>query len=171
MDSDGYIIICGGGAKPEDTHLLSKVRAVDDEIFAYLEKQERKRFRDVKDAGRRALSFHCRLATSRRGGDGSLFSAIATPTNPRRDLSSPSGSTGDRLVPPPVDKAGCRFWCPWACIRQDLVSPAVVIVQRRANVGARSIEGMSHPSAFGLSHRHFSEGETMHAGCYAEPRS
>jgi hypothetical protein len=40
-DDELTIIVCGGNAKPEDTHLLSKVRAVDEEIFAVLEKRER----------------------------------------------------------------------------------------------------------------------------------
>jgi hypothetical protein len=42
MNSD-EIIICHGGAKPSDLHLLSRVVAIDDEIVARLERGERHR--------------------------------------------------------------------------------------------------------------------------------
>jgi hypothetical protein len=44
MELDGDdIIICGGSAKPTDWHLLSKVVAVDAEIFEWLERREKRK--------------------------------------------------------------------------------------------------------------------------------
>ncbi len=46
-----------GGAKPGDTHTLATVRAVDDEILAYLKRRERRPKRaaePVPDANRQA---------------------------------------------------------------------------------------------------------------------
>jgi hypothetical protein len=39
------IIICGGNAKPEDTHLLSTVHCIDDEIIRWLERREKRKRR------------------------------------------------------------------------------------------------------------------------------
>jgi hypothetical protein len=41
--SDNEVIVCGGNAKPTDLHLLSTVCAVDEEIFEFLERRERRR--------------------------------------------------------------------------------------------------------------------------------
>jgi hypothetical protein len=41
--ADCDAIICGGGAKPDDLHLLSVVHCVDEEIISWLEKREAKR--------------------------------------------------------------------------------------------------------------------------------
>jgi hypothetical protein len=35
-----FIVICGGGARPGDTHLDSTIHCVNDEIFEYLEWRE-----------------------------------------------------------------------------------------------------------------------------------
>jgi hypothetical protein len=37
------IIFCGGSARPEDTHLASTIHAVNDEIFEFLERRERRK--------------------------------------------------------------------------------------------------------------------------------
>jgi hypothetical protein len=37
------IIICGGNAKPEDTHLASIVHCVDDEIHQWLKRREQRK--------------------------------------------------------------------------------------------------------------------------------
>jgi hypothetical protein len=37
------IIVCGGAAKPSDTHLLSIVRAVDDEVLKFIKRREARR--------------------------------------------------------------------------------------------------------------------------------
>jgi hypothetical protein len=34
------VIVCYGGAKPTDTHLISTIRAVDEEIFKFLGRRE-----------------------------------------------------------------------------------------------------------------------------------
>jgi hypothetical protein len=36
-------VLCGGGAKPTDTHLASTVHCVDDEIIEWLERRERRK--------------------------------------------------------------------------------------------------------------------------------
>jgi hypothetical protein len=41
--ADCDIIVCYGGAKPTDKHLASTIRAVDNEIFEFLERRERRR--------------------------------------------------------------------------------------------------------------------------------
>jgi hypothetical protein len=41
--SDDEIVICGGNAKPEDTHLLSIVHCINAEIVRWLERRERKK--------------------------------------------------------------------------------------------------------------------------------
>jgi hypothetical protein len=43
---DCEIVIYGGANQPTDLHPLSTIRAVDEEIFAYLEKRKAKRRRD-----------------------------------------------------------------------------------------------------------------------------
>jgi hypothetical protein len=43
MEADSDIVICYGGAKPTDTHLASKVVAIDEEIIEWLERRERRR--------------------------------------------------------------------------------------------------------------------------------
>ena len=40
---DGECVLCGGGARPTDTHLASIVHCVDDEIIAWLRQRERRR--------------------------------------------------------------------------------------------------------------------------------
>lgn len=40
--NDGEVIICYGGAKPEDKHLASKVHCID-EIFDWLKRREHHR--------------------------------------------------------------------------------------------------------------------------------
>jgi hypothetical protein len=52
---DTEIIICGGNAKPEDTHLASIVRCVDEEVFDFLKRREQRK--------RHA----CRSSSARRG--------------------------------------------------------------------------------------------------------
>jgi hypothetical protein len=37
------IVLCGGGAGPEDTHLAVAIHCVDDEIIKWLERRERRR--------------------------------------------------------------------------------------------------------------------------------
>jgi hypothetical protein len=41
-ESDIEIIFCGGGARPEDTHLLSTVHCINNEIVSWLERRERR---------------------------------------------------------------------------------------------------------------------------------
>jgi hypothetical protein len=38
------IVICGGGARPEDEHLLSIVHCVDEEIIEWLARREKEEF-------------------------------------------------------------------------------------------------------------------------------
>jgi hypothetical protein len=49
--NDCEIIVCYGGAKPGDFYLLSNVVAVDEEIFAVLEKREK--LKRVSQRGKR----------------------------------------------------------------------------------------------------------------------
>jgi hypothetical protein len=42
MSDPNDFVICGGGAKPEDTHLASTVHCVGDEIIEWLARRERK---------------------------------------------------------------------------------------------------------------------------------
>jgi hypothetical protein len=42
-DNDDFIFVCGGSAKPEDTHLASRVRAVDSEIITFLKRREKRK--------------------------------------------------------------------------------------------------------------------------------
>jgi hypothetical protein len=37
------IIICGGNAQPTDTNLLSTVHCIDEEIFEFLKRRERRK--------------------------------------------------------------------------------------------------------------------------------
>ncbi len=37
------VIVCCGGAKPEDKHLASKIHCIDDEIFDWLKRREKRR--------------------------------------------------------------------------------------------------------------------------------
>ena len=46
---DGEIVICGGGAQLEDTHLASVVHCIDEEIHDWLEKRERRNERRDHD--------------------------------------------------------------------------------------------------------------------------
>jgi fructose-specific component phosphotransferase system IIB-like protein len=48
-DDCDFIIVCGGNAKPTDTHLASKVVAIDDEVIAVLRRRERQRQRRKED--------------------------------------------------------------------------------------------------------------------------
>ena len=49
LDDDGTTIIhCGGGARPQDTHLASTVHCTDDGIIEWLERRERRRRRAVR---------------------------------------------------------------------------------------------------------------------------
>ena len=53
MSDPNDFVICGGGARPEDKHLASTVRCVDDEIIEWLKRREertRRRHVDVADA-------------------------------------------------------------------------------------------------------------------------
>ena|ERR1700730_17928379 len=42
-DTPPVILFCGGGARPEDEHLVSIVHCADDEIHDWLERRERRR--------------------------------------------------------------------------------------------------------------------------------
>ena len=54
-DPDSIIIIACGGARPQDTHLASRIVAVDGEIIEWLRRRERRRQR------RRDKCKHCHL--------------------------------------------------------------------------------------------------------------
>ena len=41
--ADCDTVICGGGAKPTDLHLASKVVAIDEEIIEWLERREKRK--------------------------------------------------------------------------------------------------------------------------------
>jgi hypothetical protein len=43
-DDDDFVL-CGGGARPSDTHLWSVVHCIDGEVVAWLEKREQRRER------------------------------------------------------------------------------------------------------------------------------
>jgi hypothetical protein len=44
-ETDDFNIVCYGGARPEDTHLLSTIHCVDDEIHQWLQQRERRKQR------------------------------------------------------------------------------------------------------------------------------
>lgn len=50
--ADADVVVCYGGAKPTDKHLLSRVHCVDDEIIGWLERRDRRRRgRALSEAG------------------------------------------------------------------------------------------------------------------------
>jgi hypothetical protein len=52
--ADCDVVVCYGGAKPEDKHLASIVHCIDDEIFEWLERREQRRARAPRVARRPA---------------------------------------------------------------------------------------------------------------------
>jgi hypothetical protein len=44
---DTEFIICGGNAKPTDTHLASIVHCIDEEIFDFLKRREKRKQRRI----------------------------------------------------------------------------------------------------------------------------
>jgi hypothetical protein len=49
-------VVCGGGAKPGDTHLLSTVHCIDDEVIEWLKRREE---RTRRQRGRVVKSYLC----------------------------------------------------------------------------------------------------------------
>jgi hypothetical protein len=77
-DCDCGIIVCCGGATPEDTHLASTIRAVDEAIINWLEKLERRKRLRVSRREQRWLRLHA----SRKDGGG-LFHILGDCCHPK----------------------------------------------------------------------------------------